>query len=159
MPRPGTPPRPRLLASSLLVSSLVILGLSGCSGTPVGEATSPSPQPTATTDPSVPTIPAGGVTLATLGFVHGPLEAFSVPEDAFVTASSDQSSLVALVLAAPAPHQVYNYLMSALPQTGFTITGQNGASQTPALSFTGQGWVGNFTGNGSTSAVTLRPLG
>ena len=159
MPRPGTPFRPRLLASSLLVSSLVILGLSGCSGTPVGEASSPSPQPTVTTNPSAPTIPAGGVSLATLGFVHGPRQAFSVPEDAFVTASSDQSSLVTLVLAAPAPHQVYDYLITALPQAGFTVTGHNGASQTPALSFTGQGWIGNFTGNGSTSAVTLRPAG
>ncbi len=155
------------------------LALAGCSGTPVGPATSPSPRPSApstapnastgsATGTATPSIPADGVTLTTLGFTHGPLPFFSVPQPAYLTASSDQASLVTLVLAAPTPGEVYAYLLTSLPAAGFTITGHEaggagatpGATSTtatPALSFTGHGWTGNLTGAGTTSVITLRP--
>lgn len=157
-----------------MVGPAVLLGLSlalsGCSGTPVSPASSPSPAPSGPTTAGggQASIPSDGVTLATLGFTHGPLQTFSIPRPAYVTATSDQASLVTLVIAAPSPSAVYVFLTSALPAAGFTISAQraNGASPgsdsstaTPAMSFTGHGWSGNFTGDGSTSAVTLRPTG
>lgn len=145
------------------------LALGGCSGTPVGPASSPSPVPSGpTTASSTPTIPSEGVTLAALGFSYGPRQTFSVPRAAYVTATSDQAGLVTLVLAAPSPSAVYGYLSSALPAAGFTIQAQraNGATPgsdsttaTPAMTFTGHGWTGNFTGAGKTSAIILRPAG
>lgn len=161
-----------------LVGCLLLLVTPGCSGTPVGPAASPSPAPGGRVPTSAPTpkptasatpsIPADGVTLTTLGFTHGPLQTFSVPQPAYLTASSDQAVLVTLVLAAPTPAQVYDYLLRSLPAAGYTVTGRapGGASTgpgststtaTPALSFTGHGWTGDFTGAGTTSVITLRP--
>lgn len=160
---PRTPVGPAVLLG-------LSLALSGCSGTPVSPASSPTPAPSGPTAASggPASIPSDGVTLATLGFTHGPLQTFSVPRPAYVTATSDQASLVTVVIAAPSPSAVYLYLTSALPTAGFTISARraNGATPgadsttaTPAMSFTGHGWTGNFTGAGSTSAVTLRPAG
>ncbi|MBA8793335.1 hypothetical protein FHX74_000929 [Friedmanniella endophytica] len=137
------------------------LALSGCAGTPIGARTTPTPQPsgpsTAAVSPSA--IPDCGVTLASLGFTNGPRLAFTVPRDSYVTAASDQAGLVTVVFAAPTADDVYEYLLVALPKTGFTVTARHADPTTPALAFTGQGWTGEFTGNGTTSAITLRPVG
>ena len=73
-----------------------------------------------------------------------------------ITATVDQENNVTVVLSAPAAAEVADYLRRALPAAGFTITNDDPAAL--AMTFTGFGWPGSFTGNEAASAVLLRPL-
>jgi hypothetical protein len=101
------------------------------------------------------TIPADGVSLQTLGYLNGPVQQFSLPRSSVVTASVDQANNVTAVLSRPSATEVAAYLRRTLPRTGFTIV--NDDRDGLAMTFTGYGWTGSFTGNQTTSAVLLRP--
>jgi hypothetical protein len=103
----------------------------------------------------VVTIPADGVSLRSLGYVNGPVQQFSLPRSSVLTASVDQANNVTAVLSHPAATEVVAYLRRTLPMTGFTIVNDEPAGL--AMTFTGYGWTGSFTGNDTTSAVLLRP--
>ncbi|HEU4909445.1 MAG TPA: hypothetical protein VFT17_11300 [Propionibacteriaceae bacterium] len=99
-------------------------------------------------------VPPDGVTLAALGYLNGPAQ-FSLPRTAAVTAEVDQPNNVAVVVSSPPPAEIAAYLRRALPATGFSITADDPAATT--MTFSGNGWIGSFTGNGRVSAVLLRP--
>jgi hypothetical protein len=131
--------------------------LMGCSAgsssdsSPAPPAVSPAGQPPA----GQPSVPADGVTLSALGFLNGPIEQFSVPRTAVITAKVDQPNNVAVALSSPSPAEVASYLRRVLPAAGFTITAEDTAAKT--MTFTGNGWIGSFTGDSRVSAVLLRP--
>ena len=102
-----------------------------------------------------PAIPADGATLQSLGFLNGPVEQFTLPRSALISASVDQTNNVTAVLRSPPPTDVAAYLRQALPATGFTITADD--PDGPALTFAGHGWTGSFTASEATSAILLRP--
>ena len=68
----------------------------------------------------------------------------------------DQENNVTVVLSQPSAGEVADYLRATLPAAGFTITNDDPAAQ--AMTFTGLGWSGSFTGTPTASAVLLRPL-
>ena len=61
-----------------------------------------------------------------------------------------------MVLSQPSAAEVADYLRATLPAAGFTITNDDPAAL--AMTFTGFGWAGSFTGTATASAVLLRPL-
>jgi hypothetical protein len=136
------------------VAAMALLGylLIGCSAAPSSDS---SPAPPATAPARPPAIPDDGVTLATLGFLNGPTEQFSLPRTATITAKVDQPNNVVAVVSEPSPADVASYLRRALPEAGFTITADDQAAKT--MTFSGSGWNGNFTADGRVSAVLLRP--
>jgi hypothetical protein len=145
----------RLRTTGLLLVTVIIALLGGCAA---GEV--PTVPPTPSAGPSSVTVeptpsPAGGRTLRELGFVHGPIDVFSVPLSAVTTARVDQPNVVSLVFAQPSPTEVGDYLRAALPPAGFEITADS-ADQT-TFSFAGHGWSGSFTASADTSAVVMRP--
>jgi hypothetical protein len=147
---PTSPSKGRLLGAA---TALVACLLMGCSAASSSDS---SPTPPSVSPARLPAIPSDGVTLAALGFLNGPIEQFSLPHNAVITAKVDQPNNVAVVVSSPAPAEVATYLRSALPAEGFTITGDNPEAKT--MTFTGNGWSGNFTGGDRVSAVLLRPL-
>ena len=138
----------RLLAAMALLGCLLL----GCSAAPSSDS---SPTPPATAPARPPAIPNDGVTLATLGFLNGPIEQFSLPRTASFRAKVDQPNNVAAVLSSPSPAQVASYLRRALPEAGFSITADDPAAKT--MTFSGSGWDSSFTADGGVSAVLLRP--
>jgi hypothetical protein len=137
------------------LSVVVLLVLGGCAGgdnNPVVPSVSPSPTRATT---AAPTLPADGVSLQTLGYVNGPVQQFSLPRSSVLTATVDQANNVTAVLSQPSATEVAAYLRRALPMNGFTVIDDDPAGL--AMTFTGHGWAGSFTGNGTTSAVLLRP--
>jgi hypothetical protein len=138
----------RLAAATALLGCLLM----GCSAGSSSDS-SPAPQPVSPARP--PSVQVDGVTLAALGYLNGPIEQFSLPRTAVITAKVDQPNNVAVVLSSPSPAEVASYLRRALPAAGFTITAEDTAAKT--MTFTGNGWTGNFTGNSRASAVLLRP--
>lgn len=133
---------------------MALLGclLMGCSA---GTSSDSSPAPPVVSPAAPPSTPADGVTLAALGYLNGPIEQFSLPRTAVITAKVDQPNNVAVVLSSPSPAEVATYLRRALSAAGFTITAEDTAAKT--MTFTGNGWTGNFTGDNRVSAVLLRP--
>ena len=109
--------------------------------------------PTAT---PTPTSTLSGLTLRQLGFANGPLNAFSLPSQLQLATRVDQPNVVTVVLSGPSPEVVESYLRATLPGEGFTIDAQ--ATTGEAMTFTGHGWTGGFTGTGGNSAVVLRPV-
>jgi hypothetical protein len=137
-----------------LAAAMGLLGclLMGCSG---GSSSDSSPAPQAVSPAGPASVQVDGVTLAALGYLNGPIEQFSLPRRAVITAKVDQPNNVAVVLSSPSPAEVASYLRQELPAAGFTITAEDAAAKT--MTFTGNGWIGNFTGNSRASAVLLRP--
>jgi len=135
----------RPLAAGLALATL----LAGCSA-PVR----PEPPSAAPPSASVP-VPAGGVSLADLGFRNGPVTAFTLPQTAVISTRVDQPNGVTVVLTSPSAPEIAGYLRRELPGTGFTVTADRESAA--SLTFTGYGWQGSFTGSGSSSAVILRP--
>ena len=118
----------------------------------------PMQPPTTTGTPSptaAVTVPADGVTLQALGYLNGPVEQFTLPRTALVSAAVDQTNNVTAVLTSPPPVDVAAYLRRSLPATGFTITAED--PEALALTFAGHGWTGSFTASATTSAILLRP--
>jgi hypothetical protein len=134
-----------------MVAALVLGGCGSGEEPPVPPPTTGAPSPT----PTAVTVPADGVTLQSLGFLNGPVEQFTLPRTALVSAAVDQANNVTAVLGAPPPTDVAAYLRRALPATGFTITAED--PEALALTFTGHGWTGSFTASAATSAILLRP--
>jgi hypothetical protein len=127
--------------------------LLGCSA---GSSSDSSPAPPHVVSPAAPpSVRVDGVTLAALGYLNGPIEQFSLPRTAVITAKVDQPNNVAVVLSSPSSAEVATYLRHALPAAGFTITADDTAAKT--MTFAGNGWIGNFTGDSRASAVLLRP--
>jgi hypothetical protein len=134
------------------------MGVLGCllmGGCSAGSSSDSSPAPSVALPAGQPSVPADGVTLSALGYLNGPIEQFSVPRTAVITAKVDQPNNVAVVLSSPSPADVATYLRQALPAAGFTITAEDTAAKT--MTFTGNGWIGSFTGDSRVSAVLLRP--
>jgi hypothetical protein len=133
---------------------MALLGclLVGCSAgypTDSGSAT-----PTASSA-QPPSIPPDGITLAALGYLNGPVQQFSLPRTAVITARVDQPNNVAAVVSSPSPAEMRSYLLRALPAARFEITADRQESNT--MTFAGHGWSGSFTGDDRGSAVLLRP--
>jgi hypothetical protein len=140
----------RRRASGVAAVLVLSWGLAGCSA-----AERPAdPTPTARST-VVPSVPADGVTLQSLGYLNGPVAQFSLPRTTVVRAAVDQTNNVTAVLTSPRPTEVAEYLRRALPAAGFTVTADQADRDT--LTFVGHGWSGSFTANGTTSAVLLRP--
>jgi hypothetical protein len=136
--------------------AVVALLAGGCRGGGTGPVVpSRSPAPTASST-AAPTLPADGVSLQALGFLNGPVQQFSLPRSAVLSAAVDQANNVTAVLSKPSATEVAAYLRRALPVTGFTVVEDDPAGL--AMTFSGHGWTGSFTGNETTSAVLLRPL-
>ena len=153
-------PRPyRIVVAFLLV---LALGLSGCGAADSGQLPTPSgtssrtPSASESTPTPTPSTPPPGRTLRSLGYINGPVDQFSVPEAAVLKAAVDQENNVTVVLSQPSAAEVADYLRATLPAAGFTITNDDPAAQ--AMTFTGFGWSGSFTGTPTASAVLLRPL-
>ena len=153
-------PRPHRIVGAILL--VLALGLSGCGAadsgrlpTPSGTSRTPSATPSDTPQPTPSPLPPGR-TLRSLGYLNGPVEQFSVPEAAVVSAAVDQENNVTVVLSQPSAAEVANYLRATLPAAGFTITKDDPAAL--AMTFTGFGWAGSFTGSATAAAVLLRPL-
>jgi hypothetical protein len=100
-------------------------------------------------------VPSDGLSLRSIGFANGPVDAFSLPRSVVVSTRVDEASGVTVVLNSPSATDVAAYLRRTLPETGFEVTADQPAEA--ALTFTGYGWHGSFTGTGSSSAVILRP--
>jgi hypothetical protein len=133
---------------------LVLALLGGCGGAGQPPVT-PSPSPSAGPTAAAGTVPADGVTLRSLGFLNGPVQQFTLPRTALLSAAVDQTNNVTAVLSQPPPADVADYLRRALPATGFTITADDPGGS--ALTFAGHGWTGSFTASTATSAILLRP--
>ena len=147
-------PEPRRWLGAIVVM-VVLLAAAGCRGGGNGRlvpSESPAPTPSGT---SAATVPADGVSLQTLGYLNGPVQQFSLPRSSVLTATVDQANNVTAVLSSPPATKVAAYLRRTLPRTGFTIVDDDPAGL--AMTFTGHGWEGSFTGNETTSAVLLRP--
>jgi hypothetical protein len=137
-----------------LAAVAAVLGclLMGCSAASSSDS---RPTPLSTSSAGRLAIPADGVTLATLGYLNGPIQRFSLPRTAVITTKVDQPNNVVAVLSSPSPTELTAYLRRALPTAGFTITADNPAAQT--LTFVGNGWSGSVTAHDRVSAVLLRP--
>jgi hypothetical protein len=155
---PVPAPRPHRIVGAILL--VLMLGLSGCGAaesgplpTPSGTSRTPS-APAATSQPT-PGPPPPGRTLRSLGYLNGPVEEFTVPEASVVSATVDQENNVTVVLSEPSAAEVADYLRVTLPAAGFTITKDDPAAL--AMTFSGFGWAGSFTGSATAAAVLLRP--
>lgn len=140
-----------MLRRSLFAGAILGL-LAGC-----GSASAPQPTPDltpATPNAPVATPPADGISLTVFGVRNGP-EGFTVPRGSVLATAVDQPNGVVLILSAPSPTKVAEYLRSALPATGFPVT-EPVASLT--FTFRGHGWSGSFTSSGGPAAILLRPL-
>jgi uncharacterized lipoprotein YajG len=135
------------------VAALLGCLLAGCS---VGHSSDSNIPPPTVSPASPPSIPSDGVSLATLGYLNGPIRQFSLPRAAVIRAKVDQPNNVTVVLSSPSAAEMSSYLRRALPATGFMITADNSATNT--MTFTGHGWSGSYTGDERASAVLLRPL-
>lgn len=145
-------------AVALVGLAVVLPGCGAAGGSPYPSTSavsgSPTPNPSASSSPSnSPQVPADGVTLAQLGFEHGP-GYLSVPRGTSITTASDQENTVTLVTAAPSASELATYFRRALPATGFTVTGDRVEGSTATLTFEGDGWQGSFTGRDDVSGLT-----
>lgn len=144
----------RLRRGLVAAVAVMLLAAAGCSA---GRPDDLIPDRTAPTPTATLSIPADGVTLADLGFQHGPVDALSLPQSAQIGNRVDQPTAVTLVLTAPSAEAIADYLDNALPAGGFTLGEQAETGQTRTLTFAGHGWEGTFTGSGTESALTLHP--
>jgi hypothetical protein len=144
----------RIKGSHVLAAAVALLGclLVGCSA---GYPSGPGPDTPTASSARPPSIPPDGITLAALGYLNGPVQQFSLPRTATITAKVDQPNNVAAVVSSPSPAELRSYLLRALPAAGFEITADRAASNT--MTFAGHGWSGSFTGDDRASAVLLRP--
>jgi hypothetical protein len=159
----------------VVVAAVAVFGSAGCSAATGPDAPPSASSTPAVSEPSPPTVSPSespstsqppssatsapveeGTTLRELGFENGPLDEFSVPSQAVISARVDQPNVVTIVLARPSPQTVEEYLRATLPDQGFTIGARGGAGG-GAMTFEGNGWTGGFTGTAGTSAIVLRP--
>ncbi len=132
--------------STALLIVVVLATVSACAGG--GAASPPRPAPSFRTV----AVPPGGVSLAQLGFQHGPVGAITVPEDARTGLRVDQPNMVTMTFVAPAGEAIGAWLRGHLAEGGFRLT----AESAEGLVFEGHAWAGAFTVSGEGSALTLR---
>lgn len=130
---------------------VALAALTGCGAGP-GIVRTPSSSVATPSLPAGVSIPANGWSLRNMGVVNGPA-ALSVPAGSQFAVRADTSQEVTLVFAAPAAAAVADYLRTALPGTGFTIT----ADRDGAMTFAGYGWTGTYLVTGDLCALTVRP--
>ncbi len=123
------------------------------SDTPSRQTSTASADTSAALPQTSPGTVAAGVSLASMGFLHGP-EAFTVPAGLDVRQRVDQSNVVTLVVPADQGGELLNYLEARLPAAGFTITARSADS----LIFGTSDWQGAFTMSDSLAGLTLRQL-
>ena len=150
--------QPVLALAGIAVVALV----AGCAADgplPIGPSASSSAStssaPTSPTPVGLPASPANAVTLAAMGFRHGPVDAFFLPADSVLITRADQPNVVVLVLSAPPARQLADFLRQTLPAAGYDITADR--PEAAVLTFAGRGWTGSFTGSATSSALVLRP--
>ena len=99
---PVRAPEPRrVLGARSRSPSLVLLG--GCGSGEAPPVPPPIERDAAQPTPTAVTVPADGVTLRSLGYLNGPVEQFTLPRTALVSAAVDQPNNVTAVLtSAPA---------------------------------------------------------
>ena len=147
-PRLGAVPG-HLRRSGLLLVVACAVALSGCA------VAGADPTVLTPSSPSAPAlVPSDGVTLASLGFQHGPA-GFSLPRGLQITLRVDQSNVVTLVVPADQGELLGGYLRAHLPGLGWTIT----ADSPDALLATGEQWDAALTTNSQAAALTLRRQG
>jgi hypothetical protein len=86
----------RIKGSRVLAVAMALLGclLLGCSAGYPSDASSAKPTASSARPPS---IPPDGITLTALGYLNGPVQQFSLPRTAVITAKVDQPNNVAAV--------------------------------------------------------------
>jgi hypothetical protein len=136
----------RRVVCGLLVA-VPALGVAGCAADDP-----PAPSPVASAATTSVAVPAGGVSLAQLGFRHGPAGLVTVPAGVRLTQQVDQPNVVTAGFAAPGGEEIATWLQARLPGADFTIS----ASGPDAVLFRGHGWSGAFTVGNGESALTLR---
>lgn len=145
----------RIKGGQVLMAVVTLLGclLVACSAGFPSDGNSAAPTTTAAAPE--PSIPPDGITLAALGYLNGPIQQFSLPRTAVITAKVDQPNNVTAVVSSPSPKELRSYFLRALPAAGFEITADR--PETNTMTFVGHGWSGSFTGDDRASAVLLRP--
>lgn len=128
----------------MLVTAAAILVVGGCAAAAPPPAPDPTPTPVA--------VPAGGVSMAQLGFRNVPAASITLPAGVQILRQVDQENVLTATFAAPSPAELAGWLRTSLPQAGFRITADRGDS----LVFTGPGWSGAFTADNGVSALTIR---
>lgn len=144
--------RPR--ARRVLVG-VVMLAVAG-GATACGAAPTPVRQPPTTRPATARPVPAGGVTLAQLGFAHGPRD-FSLPEGVRVVQRVDQSNVVTLVMDRPSGPELARWLRERAREEGVAIRADAGDALVYDVGVApgAGGWSVAFTG-GEPSGLTLR---
>ncbi|SER59439.1 hypothetical protein SAMN05443377_10391 [Propionibacterium cyclohexanicum] len=133
----------------------MLLTASSCAepNTPQGMATRSAAQTPPPNTSSRPSTPMPGVTLSSLGFMHGPA-GFTVPAGLDLRDRVDQSNVVTLVVPAAQGQGLLDYLNASLPALGYTVTARSADS----LIFEAPGWQGAFTMSDALAGLTLRRL-
>ena len=93
---------------------MALLGclLVGCSAGSSSDSTPAAPTASSALDRHL--FPPTAVTLAALGYLNGPIQQFSLPRTAVITAKVDQPNNVAAVVSSPSPAEIASYLRRAL---------------------------------------------
>ncbi|MDO5498625.1 MAG: hypothetical protein Q4F67_02975 [Propionibacteriaceae bacterium] len=97
-------------------------------------------------------VPAGGVSLAQLGFQHGPASALTLPAEVRIGLRVDQPNMVTMTFVAPEGPVIGDWLRTHVGEGGFRVT----ADAAGGLVFEGYAWEGAFTVGEQGSALTLR---
>lgn len=124
---------------------MVVLG--GC-----GSAANVPPAPNVPRPIPTVSLPAGGVSLAELGFRNGPVDRVSLPAGVRLDLRVDQPNVVTATITEPTGPKVADWLRTSLPAGGFTVRADAGDS----LLFAGYGWSGAYTTSDQLAALTLR---
>jgi len=124
------------------VAAVVVLG--GCSSPVFSPASSPATwEPTASVD--------DGILLTSLGYRHAP-PGFAIPKGLTPLHGYDMPGLVDVIFAGADGPTVHDYLVSHLPQMGYTIT----ASSADSIVWENPSWQGAFTMTSVSAGLTLR---
>ncbi|AQP45021.1 hypothetical protein [Tessaracoccus flavus] len=135
------------MLTRILAAIAAALVLAGCSAEPL-----PSPPTSPDASESVPlAVPADGVRLRDLGFLHAP-SGFTVPEGLTIIERVDAANNVTAVVRTSDGGRIADYLRQHLPAMGFTIT----ADRDLSLRFTDGTHDGAFTVTGDLAALSLR---
>ncbi|WP_022910807.1 hypothetical protein [Aestuariimicrobium kwangyangense] len=117
-------------------------GLAACGA--ISSAVSPVPgTPSAT--------PTTGVTLASMGLVHGP-RTITLPTGLVPVRTIDQPNVVTLILRAANSARVQTHLEQTLPVSGFTVDARSADS----LVFHDATWDGAWTSSAELAGLTFR---
>lgn len=137
--------RRRFAGGLALVGVVIALGGCGSAANVPHDPNVPRPTPTVS-------LPAGGVSLADLGFRNGPADRVSLPPGVRLDLRVDQPNVITATINEPGGARVAGWLRASLPAGGFTVSADAGDS----LLFAGYGWSGAYTTSDHLAALTLR---